>query len=149
ANRDLVATRDRRHVRSRSPPPARDARIRGLRPVTCRHCGGGSLIPFADLGTAPPSNAYIPRERLKAPEQWFPLRVVTCTECWLAQTVDFAKREDLFSADYAYFSSYSTSWVKHAEAYVEAMIDRLTLDRQSLAIEVAANDGYLLQHFKA
>ena len=107
------------------------------------------MIPFIDLGTAPPSNAYLARERLNGPEIWFPLRVVACTNCWLAQTVDVTDREKLFPPDYAYFSSYSTTWVKHADAYAAAMIERFALGLESLAIEVAANDGYLLQHFRS
>jgi len=98
------------------------------------------------LGSAPPSNAYLTATALKAPEKWFPLRVLVCENCWLVQTEDFAHAAELFDADYAYFSSYASSWVAHAERYVADVIDRLTLGAASTVVEIAANDGYLLQH---
>jgi SAM-dependent methyltransferase len=117
--------------------------------VNCRHCGAETTLPLVDLGSAPFSNAYLTKEALRAPEKWYPLRVLTCTECWLAQTDDFADREDLFSPDYAYFSSFSTTWLRHSECYVVSMVDRFGLDGRSKVIEVASNDGYLLQYVKA
>jgi SAM-dependent methyltransferase len=98
-----------------------------------------------DLGSAPPSNAYLSTTDLRAPEKWYPLRVLVCDRCWLVQTEDYAGFEELFSAEYAYFSSYSSSWLKHAEEYVDAMVEHFTLNKDSLVVEVAANDGYLLQ----
>ena len=83
--------------------------------MKCRHCGSELTLPFIDLGTAPPSNAYLTEADLSAPEKWYPLRVLVCTECWLVQTEDYAHRAELFSADYAYFSSFSTTWLQHAE----------------------------------
>lgn len=117
--------------------------------MKCRHCAAELILGFADLGASPPSNSYLSDEGLSAPETWYPLRVLTCTNCWLVQTEDFARHDELFSADYAYFSSYSASWLRHAEAYVEAMAERFGLGSGSLVVEVAANDGYLLQYVKA
>ena len=106
-------------------------------------------LPLADLGSAPPSNAYLTEESLRAPEKWYPLRVLVCERCWLAQTEDFAQAQELFGADYAYFSSYSATWLAHAERYVAQMAARLELGRHSHVIEVGANDGYLLQYVAA
>ena len=72
--------------------------------MRCRHCGSELELPLVDLGGAPPSNAYLTVETLKAPEKWFPLRVLVCDQCWLAQTEDFAQAEELFDSEYAYFS---------------------------------------------
>lgn len=117
--------------------------------MKCRHCQSSLTLSFADLGSSPPSNSYLTQDKLSAPERWYPLRVLTCTNCWLVQTEDFAKRDEFFSADYAYFSSFSDSWLKHSEAYVAAMVGRFGLDAGSLVVEVASNDGYLLQYVKA
>lgn len=117
--------------------------------VKCRHCHDELTLPFIDLGTAPPSNAYLSAEQLAAPETWYPLRVFTCTSCWLVQTQDYAHRADLFNGDYAYFSSYSESWLRHARDYVDCMATRFGLDDASFVVEVASNDGYLLQYVKA
>ncbi len=114
--------------------------------MKCRHCGSELRRPFLDLGSAPPSNAYLTPAALNAPEVWYPLRLLVCEQCWLVQTEDHAGREALFSADYAYFSSFSTSWLRHAQAYVQAMQQRYGLGAQSCVAEVAANDGYLLQY---
>jgi hypothetical protein len=102
---------------------------------------------FLDLGYAPPSNAYLSKADLEKPEQCIPLKIMVCTKCWLVQTEDYAQAEVFFSAEYAYFSSTSSSWLAHAKAYAEAMTDRLGLDDNSLVIEVASNDGYLLRNF--
>ena len=117
--------------------------------MKCRHCQAELTLPFVDLGSAPPSNAYLTKETLHAPEKYFPLRVLVCTECWLVQTEDYAGADELFSADYAYFSSFSTTWLEHAERYVGNMVKRFDLGTQSHIVEVAANDGYLLQYVKA
>lgn len=117
--------------------------------MICRHCLAELSLPLIDLGSAPPSNAYLTDLTLQMPEKWFPLRVLVCTECWLAQTEDHTGAEELFSADYAYFSSFSTSWLRHAEDYVERMTERFSLDSASHVVEVASNDGYLLQYFKS
>ncbi len=114
--------------------------------MRCRHCGAVVTLPMADLGTAPPSNAYLSEAALREPERWYPLRVLVCQNCWLAQTEDFAKADHLFDADYAYFSSFSSTWLAHAQALVADMVERFALSHQSNVVEVAANDGYLLQY---
>jgi SAM-dependent methyltransferase len=116
--------------------------------VKCRHCGTELRLPLIDLGTAPPSNAYLTREQLQIPEKWYPLRVLVCGHCWLAQTEDFLGIGELFTDDYAYFSSVSTSWLDHARKFVAAMSDQLGLGPHSLVAEIAANDGYLLQYVR-
>ncbi|MGZ8271554.1 MAG: class I SAM-dependent methyltransferase, partial [Methylophilus sp.] len=116
--------------------------------MKCRHCDTELTLPLIDLGSSPPSNAYLTKETLKAPEKWFPLKVLVCKNCWLAQTEDYAGANQLFDAEYAYFSSYSTSWLAHAKSYVTQMVQRYQLNEQSLVIEIAANDGYLLQYVK-
>lgn len=114
---------------------------------TCRHCHTPLHRVFLDLGHAPPSNAYLPPDRVNAPEVTFPLRLRLCESCWLVQTEDFTKADHLFDADYAYFSSTSKSWLDHAARYAGAMIDRFGLAENSHVIEVASNDGYLLRNF--
>lgn len=116
--------------------------------MKCRHCHTELTLPLVDLGSAPPSNAYLTQATLRAPEKYFPLRVLVCTECWLVQTEDFADAGELFCADYAYFSSFSTTWLNHAEKYVSEMSQRFALNGNSHIVEVAANDGYLLQFAK-
>lgn len=117
--------------------------------MKCRHCGSALRLPFLDLGSAPPSNAYLSEPALRAPELWFPLRLLVCQTCWLVQTEDHAGREALFTDDYAYFSSFSSSWLAHAQDYVQGMQHRFGLDAASCVVEVAANDGYLLQYVQA
>jgi len=117
--------------------------------MKCRHCGAELILLFIDLGSAPPSNAYLSEDALHSPEKWYPLRVLTCTECWLVQTEDYAHCSELFSADYPYFSSFSTTWLQHAERYVANMAERFKLGAHSQVVEIAANDGYLLQYVKA
>jgi SAM-dependent methyltransferase len=117
--------------------------------VNCRHCQAALTLPFIDLATAPPSNAYVTAQRLHGPEKWYPLRVFVCTRCWLVQTEDYAHSAELFAHDYAYFSSVSGSWLSHAQRYVDEMVRRCELTPASQVIEVAANDGYLLQYVRA
>ena len=116
--------------------------------MKCRHCHSELSLSFIDLGAAPTSNAYLTLSSLARPEKHYPLRVLVCTECWLVQTEDYANADELFAADYAYFSSFSSSWLAHAEHYVDSMINRFALSADALVIEVAANDGYLLQYVK-
>jgi SAM-dependent methyltransferase len=116
--------------------------------VICRHCSAKLNYTFVDLGSSPPSNAYLSKEALKEAEQWHPLRVMICDHCWLVQTEDFVKADTMFANDYAYFSSYSTSWLEHAKNYVEKVSSRFKLNGESVVVEIAANDGYLLQYVK-
>lgn len=114
--------------------------------MKCRHCGQELKHTFLDLASAPPSNAYLKPEALSQAEVWLPLKLMVCDACWLVQTLDFTGRENLFDAEYAYFSSCSSSWLLHAKNFVETMREQLNLGPQSLVMEVAANDGYLLQY---
>jgi len=115
--------------------------------MNCRHCGTPLTHTFVDLGFAPPSNAYLTEAELSKPEKYYPLKVLVCDQCWLVQTEDYADADELFSADYAYFSSTSTGWLAHAKAYAEQMTQLLGLNADSFVIEVASNDGYLLKNF--
>ena len=117
--------------------------------MNCRHCHASLTEQFVDLGTAPPSNAYLTAADLHAPEKYYPLRVHVCTVCWLVQTEDYARHNELFAADYAYFSSFSESWLAHARDYVAGVVGQFGLGSNSLVIEIAANDGYLLQYVQA
>lgn len=117
--------------------------------MKCRHCAAELDLDLIDLGASPPSNAYMAPEQLAAPERHYPLRVKVCRQCWLVQTEDYAQAGELFDADYAYFSSYSSSWLAHARTYVEAMCGRFELGPHSRVAEIAANDGYLLQYVAA
>ncbi|AUB84162.1 class I SAM-dependent methyltransferase [Candidatus Thiodictyon syntrophicum] len=117
--------------------------------MKCRHCGADLKLPLVDLGSAPPSNAYLTESTLRAPERWFPLRVLVCEDCWLAQTEDFTQAHELFSTDYAYFSGFSRTWLAHCERYVNDMVMRLQLTAASQVVEIAANDGSLLQYVLA
>jgi C-methyltransferase-like protein/putative zinc binding protein/methyltransferase family protein len=117
--------------------------------MKCRHDGAEVTLLLVDLGSAPPSNAYLTREMLREAETWWPLRVLVCEQCWLVQTDDFMQADQLFSADYTYFSAYSSDWLAHSERYVADMVARFGLNADSHVVEVAANDGYLLQYVKA
>ena len=115
---------------------------------TCRLCGTELTRSFVDLGMSPLCESYLPPESVDAPEIFYPLNVLLCQNCLLVQLPAYVSGEHIFS-DYAYFSSYSDSWVAHAKRYAEAMTGLLRLDSGSLVTEVASNDGYLLQHFVA
>jgi hypothetical protein len=120
-----------------------------LRTLGCRHCGtalNDTDHLFIDLGSAPPSNAFLRAETLNAPEAWLPLRLHTCPTCLLVQVDEIQSHTDLFSDDYVYFSSYSSSWLAHARAYVAQVVERLGLHAGTPVFEVASNDGYLLQY---
>jgi hypothetical protein len=117
--------------------------------VKCRHCAAPLEHTFLDLGFAPPSNAYLTADDLVKPEKYYPLKVKVCDQCWLVQTEDYAQTDELFSSEYAYFSSTSSGWLAHAATYAEQMIQQLQLNQDSFVIEVASNDGYLLKNFVA
>ena len=117
--------------------------------MKCRHCRAALEQVFLDLGFAPPSNAYLSSAQLRQPELYFPLKVYVCDRCWLVQTEDFARADELFASDYAYFSSVSSSWLEHAANYAAMIGKRLGLDSDSFVLEIAANDGYLLKNFLA
>jgi C-methyltransferase-like protein/putative zinc binding protein/methyltransferase family protein len=117
--------------------------------MKCRHCHTELEYVFLDLGYAPPSNAYLSEEALRAPEATFPLKLYVCDQCWLVQTEDYTEADELFSGDYAYFSSTSQGWLRHAARYTDEITKRLGLTKASFVIEVASNDGYLLKNFVA
>lgn len=117
--------------------------------MKCRHCHTELKHVFLDLGYAPPSNAYLSKEALCAPETTFPLKLYVCDQCWLVQTEDYSEADELFSGDYAYFSSTSQGWLQHAARYTESITKRLGLSKNSFVIEVASNDGYLSKNFVA
>ena len=114
--------------------------------MKCRHCQTELHDTFIDLGFSPPSNAYLRAEDLRRPETTYPLKVMVCRQCWLVQTEDYTHYDQLFATDYAYFSSTSSTWLAHAARYVDMIAARLKLNAQSLVVELAANDGYLLQY---
>jgi hypothetical protein len=117
--------------------------------MKCRHCGAPLTYTFLDLGFAPPSNAYLTQADLSKPEKYYPLKIKVCDQCWLVQTEDYAQADELFNPEYAYFSSTSSGWLAHAKRYADKMTEELGLNAQSLVIEVASNDGYLLKNFVA
>jgi SAM-dependent methyltransferase len=117
--------------------------------MKCRHCATTLTHTFVDLGFAPPSNAYLSPVDLTRPEKYFPLKIRVCNQCWLVQTEDYAEAGELFSPNYAYFSSTSSSWLAHAAGFAENAIRYLKLNRDSFVIEIACNDGYLLKNFLA
>ena len=116
--------------------------------MKCRHCGAKITLTLIDLGSAPPSNAYLTKLTMRRPEKWFPLKVLVCESCWLVQAEAYSRAAELFNDEYAYFSSFSVIWLAHAENYVSAMVERFGLSTGSFVVEVASNDGYLLQYVK-
>jgi SAM-dependent methyltransferase len=119
-----------------------------MTPPLCRFCRTPLVHTFLDLGQQPLANSYLTAEQLAAgTERSYPLQVRVCHECFLVQADDAVPADHIFDADYAYFSSYSTSWVAHAKRYAAAMTERFSLGSESLVVEVASNDGYLLKHF--
>src|SRR5215204_6153413 len=112
----------------------------------CRSCGTTLEHTFVDLGMSPLANSYPNREQLNRMEPFYPLHVYVCAQCWLVQLEQFSTPHDIFS-DYAYFSSFSDSWLAHAKAYVHMIVARFHLNGRSKVVEIASNDGYLLQNF--
>ncbi len=113
----------------------------------CRFCHTSLSDVFIDLFNSPPSNSFLTREQLQEPEEYFPLKVFTCPNCRLVQVDEFKKSDAIFDDSYVYFSSYSSSWLKHAKNYTGVMIDRFAFSSKSKVVEIASNDGYLLQYF--
>ena len=116
--------------------------------MNCRFCGTELKYVFVDLGEAPPSNSFLNAAQLDKPESYFPLKIFVCSNCFLVQVDEYKKASEIFDNEYAYFSSYSTSWLAHAKTYTEKMVDRFGISKNSLVVEIASNDGYLLQYFK-
>lgn len=116
--------------------------------MKCRGCCNSNIDEILDLGTSPPSNKYLVKDDLKKQEIFYPLKVFFCKRCFLVQAEKFSDSDELFNDDYAYFSSYSSSFLEHSKKYVELISNKLSLSQKSFVIEVACNDGYLLQYFK-
>lgn len=116
--------------------------------MNCRHCDNKLEFTFVDLDSSPPSNSYVSKNVGSVEETWYPLKVLVCEVCWLAQTEDFVGFNEMFSKDYSYFSSFSSTWLKHAKFFVDMAVKRFKLKNDSMVVEIAANDGYLLQFVK-
>ncbi|MEO5946932.1 MAG: class I SAM-dependent methyltransferase [Chitinophagaceae bacterium] len=114
----------------------------------CRFCNTELEHVFIDLVNSPASNSFLTKDQLNEPETFFPLKVFTCHNCYLVQVDEYKKSDAIFDSDYVYFSSYSTSWLAHAKQYTDLMTERFGLNEDSQVIEIASNDGYLLQYFK-
>ena len=114
----------------------------------CRFCANPLRISVADLGMSPVSNDNIKPERLSSMEPFYPLHAYVCEQCWLVQLEQFQAADDIFNDEYAYFSSFSKSWLEHARQYSLKVIDRFGLNQDSQVVEIASNDGYLLKNFK-
>ena len=115
--------------------------------MKCRHCENKLNHVFCDLQTCPPSNAMVKEDMINYPETYFPLKVFVCDICWLVQVDEIEKAENIFNEEYTYFSSFSKSWLAHAKEYVDYMVTRFKFNQESLVVEIASNDGYLLQYF--
>ncbi len=113
----------------------------------CRFCKNELHHVFVDLFNSPASNSFLTRQQLNEPETFYPLKVYTCHNCFLVQIDEYQKSDAIFNDDYVYFSSYSSSWLAHAKNYVDSMTERFDLNTDSLVMEIASNDGYLLQYF--
>ena len=115
--------------------------------MNCRHCQAPLSNVFADLQNSPPSNSFLTEKQIDEVESYFPLKIYSCDSCYLVQIDEYKSAQDIFNGEYVYFSSYSTSWLNHAKIYSEMMVDRFGLNETSSVIEIASNDGYLLQYF--
>jgi SAM-dependent methyltransferase len=116
--------------------------------ASCRHCATPLVTSFCDLGMSPLANSYVPAEQASQAEAFYPLHAFVCSECFLVQLQEFESPQHIFG-DYLYFSSYSTSWLQHAERYVKQVSERFELGARHQVMEIASNDGYLLQYFQA
>src|SRR5687767_12841766 len=113
--------------------------------MRCRFCQTELKHVFIDLVSSPPSNSFLSEDELNMPEIFYPLKVYTCHSCFLVQLEEYKRFDSIFNSEYVYFSSYSTSWLQHAKRYTEMMITRFGYSEHSQVIEIASNDGYLLQ----
>ena len=116
--------------------------------MNCRSCGSGLRKELIDLGHCPPSNSYLRPTDSDKPEIHYPLKVFICSECWLAQTEDVVGRDELFHPSYAYMSSVSQTWLEHSKELVNYLVTRFSIGDKQQVLELASNDGYLLQYFK-
>ena len=115
--------------------------------MRCRFCKADLHDVFIDLFHSPASNSFLTAEQLNVPETYYPLKVYTCRQCFLVQIEEYKKSDSIFDDNYVYFSSYSSTWLEHARRYVDMMTDRFNINGQSQVVEIASNDGYLLQYF--
>ncbi|CAN5401472.1 class I SAM-dependent methyltransferase [soil metagenome] len=115
--------------------------------MNCRFCNASLTHVFVDLNEAPPSNSFLSNKDLQKAETWYPLKLFVCEKCFLVQVAEYKKAVEIFSSDYVYFSSYSSTWLAHAKRYTDMMIERFGYNLHSLVVEIASNDGYLLQYF--
>lgn len=113
--------------------------------MNCRFCNTPLNFEFLDLVNSPPSNSFLSSDQLNEPEVFYPLRVLVCENCFLVQIDEYKKSSAIFDHNYVYFSSFSSSWLNHARNYCELVVERFSLDENSKVIEIASNDGYLLQ----
>lgn len=116
--------------------------------MNCRFCGLEIKFEVMDLINSPPSNSFLTKEELDEPEPFFPLKIYVCNKCFLVQVDEYKKSNEIFNEKYAYYSSFSKTWLNHAKNYVGMIKNRFNLNERSLVIEIASNDGYLLQYFK-
>lgn len=116
--------------------------------MNCRFCNNRLKFVFLDLNNCPPSNSFLTVEELNEAEVYYPLKLYVCDKCFLVQLDEYKKAKEIFNKDYLYFSSFSTSWLKHCELYADNVEKRFGLNNKSLVVEIASNDGYLLQFFK-
>jgi len=116
--------------------------------MKCRFCHSELKHQFVDLVNSPASNSFLSAEQLNEPEAFYPLKLFVCEKCLLVQIDEYKKSDDIFDSNYIYFSSFSKSWLEHAKQYVDMITDKLDLNEKSSVIEIASNDGYLLQYFK-
>jgi SAM-dependent methyltransferase len=116
--------------------------------MNCRFCNTSLSQVFLDLGTAPASNSFLKPEELNGPEAYYPLKLFVCPDCFLVQVDEVKSSAEIFSSEYVYFSSFSRTWLEHAKAYVDSTLPRLGLGKDSLVMEIASNDGYLLQYVR-
>ena len=116
--------------------------------MKCRHCNTVLKHELIDLYSSPLSNSFLTEEQLNEPEVMYPLRPYVCESCFLVQIDEYKKSTEIFNSEYVYFSSYSSSWLEHSKKYADTITEKLNLDKDSFVIEVACNDGYLLQYFK-
>lgn len=115
--------------------------------MNCRFCGNELSHEFIDLLESPLSNSFLTEKQLNQAESYFPLKLFVCDKCFLVQIDEYKSAKEIFNNEYIYFSSYSKSWLEHAKKYTEMMLDRFAYDKNSLVVEIASNDGYLLQYF--
>ena len=123
-------------------------KINSMNDKKCQFCQNPLSHTFVNLGMSPLSNGFLKSEQLNKAEKFYPLHTYVCEKCLLVQLEEFESPDHIFAHDYAYFSSYSDSWLKHSKTYTDLMVEKFKFNTKSLVIEIASNDGYLLQYFQ-